>query len=565
MTIKSLCCLIALFLCSNVIRAQWSSDPSENLKVAGGAINPQICTDGNGGAYIAWETGAFPNRRLLRIQRLDRFGFKKFPEQGLPIRIGEFDQANLILFEDREGGAIVVFNELLPVADTLKAVVFAQRFDSTGVRVWGDSAVVISPSRAHQIPLAACGDKRGGAFILWSEDRDGDGDEELYGNRIDDLGKRLLGDEGILIVESEIDIEADAIRSDGENVIVTFNNNRDIIVQKFSDELNPVWDNGVNASLPFRSSFRRMFSDGLGGVVFTCKEQSFFDNEPFFKLWTQRIDNNGNILWNDGIVLADSVKDPTAAPNITLASNQSFYLTWRETLKDTGEVFVQLINNEGLKMWSQKSFSVSAVDSKKSPTDAVIPSADDFIVAWHDNRNIRSFDLYSQLIDRNQKRLWNESDVPISTREDLQFDPRAVEDGNGGAIITWYEIGTGTGNGVFAQQISRTGKLGDVIVSVEEPKVEPHPSSFYLFQSYPNPFNPSMTIKYRIPEFSHVTLKVFDITGKEVITLVDEEKGAGVYQIIWNGNDEKGGDVASGIYIYRLQAGNPSTKSGQAK
>ena len=83
--------------------------------------------------------------------------------------------------------------------------------------------------------------------------------------------------------------------------------------------------------------------------------------------------------------------------------------------------------------------------------------------------------------------------------------------------------------------------------------VDPSPlitTSFLLEQNYPNPFNPATNIKFQIPSTSFVTLKVFDVLGREVATLVNEEKTAGTYSAQWNA-----GSVASGVYFYRLKAG----------
>jgi hypothetical protein len=77
------------------------------------------------------------------------------------------------------------------------------------------------------------------------------------------------------------------------------------------------------------------------------------------------------------------------------------------------------------------------------------------------------------------------------------------------------------------------------------------PSEFALKQSYPNPFNPTTTIKFDIPELSFVTLKVYDVLGKEITTLVNEEKPAGRYELEFNATN-----LPSGIYFYRLQAGD---------
>jgi len=74
--------------------------------------------------------------------------------------------------------------------------------------------------------------------------------------------------------------------------------------------------------------------------------------------------------------------------------------------------------------------------------------------------------------------------------------------------------------------------------------------------NYPNPFNPSTTIKYAIPQQSFVVIKVYDIVGREVKTLVNAELSPGNYSVQWNGNNNYGSQVASGIYFYRVIAGN---------
>ncbi len=78
-----------------------------------------------------------------------------------------------------------------------------------------------------------------------------------------------------------------------------------------------------------------------------------------------------------------------------------------------------------------------------------------------------------------------------------------------------------------------------------------NPLTYKLFQNYPNPFNPTTTIQYAIPKAEHVTLKVYDELGREVTTLVNENKEAGQYRVNFNGSN-----FASGIYFYRITAGS---------
>ena len=76
------------------------------------------------------------------------------------------------------------------------------------------------------------------------------------------------------------------------------------------------------------------------------------------------------------------------------------------------------------------------------------------------------------------------------------------------------------------------------------------PKEYKLYQNYPNPFNPTTTIKYDISKVSRVTIKIYDILGREVRTLLDNElKNPGSYNVVFNA-----GHLASGVYLYRLQA-----------
>ena len=82
------------------------------------------------------------------------------------------------------------------------------------------------------------------------------------------------------------------------------------------------------------------------------------------------------------------------------------------------------------------------------------------------------------------------------------------------------------------------------------------PGVFALRQNYPNPFNPLTSISFALPENRFVTLEVYNIIGQKVKTLVHEDMEAGEYQKIWYGDDERGDQVASGIYFYRIKAGD---------
>ncbi len=90
-----------------------------------------------------------------------------------------------------------------------------------------------------------------------------------------------------------------------------------------------------------------------------------------------------------------------------------------------------------------------------------------------------------------------------------------------------------------------------LMVSVNDEKNN-IPKNFILYQNYPNPFNPTTTIEYQIPKSEYVTLKIYDVLGREVKTLINHEyKNVGSYKINFNGSN-----LSSSVYFYRIRAGN---------
>ena len=78
------------------------------------------------------------------------------------------------------------------------------------------------------------------------------------------------------------------------------------------------------------------------------------------------------------------------------------------------------------------------------------------------------------------------------------------------------------------------------------------PLTSALVGSYPNPFNPTTTIKYNLKENAKIRVDIFNIKGQKLNTLVDQNKNAGYHSVVWNGNDSSGNPVSSGLYLYKL-------------
>jgi hypothetical protein len=125
---------------------------------------------------------------------------------------------------------------------------------------------------------------------------------------------------------------------------------------------------------------------------------------------------------------------------------------------------------------------------------------------------------------------------------------------------TWSDYGDGLPNNTLfklaiVDTVLFSGLYGygawntSAIVTEVQNSYYPLPTDFLLYQNYPNPFNPSTKIRYSVPQTSNVIMKVFDVLGNEIETLIDEEKNTGTYEITWFADN-----LPSGIYFYRLQA-----------
>ena len=82
------------------------------------------------------------------------------------------------------------------------------------------------------------------------------------------------------------------------------------------------------------------------------------------------------------------------------------------------------------------------------------------------------------------------------------------------------------------------------------------PENFELFPAYPNPFNPTTTLRYDLPEATKVIIMIYDLMGRDIKTLVNHQQKAGYKSVVWDATNDLGEPVSAGIYLYRISAGD---------
>ncbi|MBL1214749.1 MAG: T9SS type A sorting domain-containing protein [Ignavibacteriae bacterium] len=175
----------------------------------------------------------------------------------------------------------------------------------------------------------------------------------------------------------------------------------------------------------------------------------------------------------------------------------------------------------------------------------------EFLVTYHHNKN-----YYFKVFDRLGNLKISQTQINDNLDQFTKYGTFTINDND--VVFVWSDSrNEQKGYDIFAKSIKK-----NIITAINEKEGEVYPSNFSLSQNYPNPFNPTTKIKFSTSPFNPspyqgegnrerlVTLKVYDILGNEIATLVDEKKPPGNYEVEFDA-----GGLASGTYIYQLKAG----------
>jgi hypothetical protein len=400
-----------------------------------------------------------------------------------------------------------------------------------------------------------------GAIIAWADWR---GDQyngifAEYAQRISADGTALWGIGGVpLNTPSKNSVEAQQIISDGNGgAIIAWhsyigsypNGNQDIFAQKVNATGSMEWGTGGLAvcSLTSPQLHPKLTEDGNHGAVIVWED--FRTNPSKSNLYAQKVNSTGTIQWTaDGVpvtVISLSQVNHEVAPD----GSGGVFITWQYSSSNV--VTAQRLTSAGVKAWEGSGLNLGA--SSSSYPQIISDGSTGAIITWYDGRGSGSGDIYAQHITGDGTLLWNSSAVGVCTNSATQNSAQITTDGNGGAIIAWADDrNTATkSTDIYAQQISASGMLG-VFTGLNEISRQS-----MLEQNYPNPVNSGTKIRFKVSEPGYVSLKIFNMAGKEVSTLVKTVMYPGSYSV----NVDVTG-IPAGIYTYRLQtAGKTETKS----
>lgn len=630
-------CLFIVILAAGVsLRSQWIENGIPVCNYHSNRYDPQIVTDGAGGAIIVWE-----DRRSgysIYAQRIGYDSSALWAVNGVNICDVEGSKYNPHVTSDGLGGAIIAWRDFRSGSGRI----YAQKIDANGNFQWRPEGV---DCLADGVPTVAS-DGQGGAYLLLTVPWDRNSD--IYVQRISANGNLLWEETGKAICAEENDQAYGRIVSYGVGgaVIVwrdSRNGSYDIYAQKIVADGTVLWETdgvAICTGEEFQS-YPQITTDNAGGAIVTWF-QSYGEGSTYrANIYIQHIDAGGNRQWGQSGVPVSNVQFSELFPSQLVSDGSGGAIVTWAGIRGDGydmdyvDVYAQKVNAKGVIQWAPEGVAICTADDMQFKQQIVADGTGGAIIAWQDYR--RDSDIYIQAVAPDGTVKWRTDGILLCGAANDQLTPQLVSDGRGGAIATWKD--NRWGRDIYAMKVSEFGSVvtiletyaarldgyeiviewslveitanagfyisraeGDFEVfeqlqdhpifqedlsftfrdqscepgknyryrvdasddtgqrllfetdSIDVPEIPPV-LPLTLYQNYPNPFNPATRIKYHLPVGCNVVIEVYGITGGKMTTLVDTHKSAGDHWVDWNGKDYQGNDVSSGVYLYRMTAG----------
>lgn len=543
-------CMILLLLLPATLEAQWRNNGVPIVDtVANNStfLLPQVVEDSEGGAIVCWRDARSGQSLDIYAQRIDSSGVVQWQTNGVPICTVPLNQNFPRMIRDGEGGAIIAWED---DRDTVDTIVYAQKVSHTGQPLWSVNGVRVSEKGGLFVRPVT--DGQGGVIIAWWSYDTQLNHHQVFCQRLSIQGQVMWGDSGVLISSRLGQIPNNQIRITSDRcggAVIGWIQDAKVYAQRVDSSGTVRW---IQGGVVICTD-----SGGRGAVqVVTDVSNSFLvswsDQRPaqgfYSGVYVQKIDLNGVPQWeNNGRLVASDATSPLLLPNTSGVIVQFRNLT---IPNPTTGARAQRLDLSGVRQWDSNGVVITAGPSINF--NLVHDLFGGVVVLWEEDVGGNNLDILSQRIDSTGIVRWQSSGVQLVTDSSLQEFPGAASDARGGAIAVWddqrsfIDPNTPDHVAVFAQRVSAQG----IVTSIAEPRTDfSVPQVPILNQNYPNPFNPETTIEYTLPKSTHVQLSVFDVLGREVARLVNEEKPAGSYVVKLDASN-----FASGMYLYRLNA-----------
>ncbi len=554
-------------LASSYANAQWQDNGVQVAQVTGDELDPEIISDGAGGSIIVWQTRySYSDSPDIYAQRLDGDGYILWITGGVPVCTASGGQYKPQIVPDGAGGAIIAWTDMRDG----NAAVYAQRIDDEGTTLWTTDGIPVCDTAgsygwnmASRISMV---EVPGGAIIAWFDNRNGDYD--IYAQKVDAGGTVQWTCDGATICAETGDqgFYVRAVPDDAGGAIVSWIDGRgvddDLYAQRIAPDSTLMWTMGGVPVCTATGDQREheAVSDGSGGFIAVWKSKPVGGDEEDIDLWSQRIDAGGTPVWTSGGIPVCQKANAQLWPDLASDNAGGAFYSWSDRRNAEWyehEIYVQHISSTGDSLWQAGGILIGEPGGGDNYITEIIPDMyGGAIVSWFTGEPLPgSFQasplapadeiietIYAQRMESDGTISWQDGGVPLVNVPGLEMprNQKLIPDGEGGAIVTWYNILAP--GGIYAQRVYNTG-----ITSADTPPLAEIASS-----SYPNPFNPATTIEFSLPEAGRTWIGIYSVDGRLVRSLVSEHRDEGVHRVYWDGRDGDGRVVSSGVYFCNI-------------
>jgi hypothetical protein len=421
-----------------------------------------VIGDGQGGAVVVWARGLNEGGYLkcdIYAQRLDRKGNSLWTPGGQPICVLSEDQVSPRIVSDGHGGYIIAWTDLRTGS---YGDIYAQRVDGDGNPLWTTNGVAVCSATSLQgypemIPLDG-----GGAVIAWQDYRSGS-NWDIYAQRVSNDGSMLWPASGVAVCtntsyQEHVRISPGPYK--GTNVVWTDNRNGGYdIFANYVDSLGtPNWGTTGNCICSYAGdqSNPEMVSDDLGGAIVIWLDLRNGNAD----VYGTRIDYGSPTWTTNGISICSAAGNQNY-PIIRRYGRYGAIVAWRDERGGSTDLYAQRVDIFGNQYWAADGAAICSDIQSQYIEDIVEDGSDNLIFVWSDTRNVYN-DIYAQKIDGSGTPLWDPDGVPLVTEYYYQAGSRMAPDGAGGAIVAWEDqrYWQAKGKDIYAQRLDAIGCWG---------------------------------------------------------------------------------------------------------
>ena len=465
----------------------WADNGSAVCTYTGSQISPSLVSDGAGGAIIIWTES-----NLLYAQRIISAGTTLWPNpRGGRVCSGvSANQLSPVICSNGQGGAIIAWQDS---RNSTNDNIWIQNLDATtGNPQWGSTGKVLCTAPYTQTPSDIINNGSTGAIVVWADLRNGAVYKDIYAQRVNELGNPCWKINGIPICNASLDQTSACLCSDGAGgAIICWADQRkgdwDIYAQRILSTGVLAWTpNGTKiCTRSGEQNYPRICSDGSGGAILVWPDGPAGAQD----IYAQRINSAGLTQWIANGTVITNAPSTQYNPAITPDTLGGYIIAWRDDRKGNPDIYAQRINSSGQSYWTVNGTSICTLANQQSNCRICSDGHGGAYITWQDYRNGNA-DIYAQLINFLGQAQYKANGIAMCNASNSQGYSPIINDGTDGAIITWDDYRTGTESDIYAQRMKYVDTSGPTAPIVSSPT---HPDPSFAFAS------PDVTLQWTLP------------------------------------------------------------------